>query len=57
MGQEIATFGDIKIKKRKFPHHKTLILLKHEDIEKLQVPIMVPSSGKQLQMFYWLQRR
>ena len=35
MGQEIATFGDIKIKKRKFPYHKTLILLKHEDIEKL----------------------
>ena len=28
-------FGNIEIRKRKFHHHKNLILLEHGDIEKL----------------------
>ena len=37
MGKEILTFGDIEIEKDKFYSHKTPILLKDVDIEKVLV--------------------
>ena len=37
MGKEILTFGDIKIEKNKFYHHKTPTFLKDVDIEKVLV--------------------
>ena len=39
MGKEILMFGSIEIEHNKFYHHKTPILSKDEDIEKV---------------FYWL---
>ena len=37
MGKKICPFGDIEIEKNKFYHHKTLIILKDVDNEKLLV--------------------
>ena len=45
IGTKIITFGDIETKKRKFHHHKNLILL--EDVGKMQVSSM-GSSGKNI---------
>ena len=37
MGKEISTFGNIEIEKKKFYHHKTTILKKYVDIQKVLV--------------------
>ena len=37
MGREFVTFGDNEIEKRKFHHFKNLILLRHVDIDNIQV--------------------
>ena len=46
MGKKITTFGDIKIKKRKFFHRKNLILLEVVDIGKVQVSVWFLQSKK-----------
>ena len=37
MSKEILTFGDTKIEKNKFPHHKSPVSLWNVDIEKVLV--------------------
>ena len=46
MGKEIIVCAKIEIKKRKFYHHKNLILLEDVDIDKMQVCSMVSPSEK-----------
>ena len=46
MGKEISSFGGIEIEKNKFYHHKTLILLRNVDIEKVLVSNKIPFSEK-----------
>ena len=59
MGKEIIVCAKIEIKKRKFYHHKNLILLEDVDIDKMQVCSMVsPSEKKKIYIYiykYWLQ--
>ena len=38
MSKEILTFGDIEVEKNKFHSHRSAILLKDIDIEKVLVP-------------------
>ena len=44
MGEEILTFGNIKIEKNKFYHHKSPIFLEDVNIEKVLVSNKI-SSG------------
>ena len=59
MGKEIIVCAKIEIKKRKFYHHKNLILLEDVDIDKMQVCSMVsPSEKIYIYIYiykYWLQ--
>ena len=48
MVKEIKTFADIEIEKRTFHHRKNLILLKHVDIDNIQVSSMVFPSEKNI---------
>ena len=51
MGEEIITFGNIEIEKRKFHHHKNLILLEYRDIYNIQVSSIVSSGEKNYKYF------
>ena len=51
MGKETLTFGDIKIEKYKFYYHKTPILLKDVDIEKVLVSNKTSFGEKNYQYF------
>ena len=44
MSKEIKAFGNVEIEKRKFYHHKNLILLEYVDIDNIQVSTMVFSG-------------
>ena len=46
MGKEILTFGKTEIEKTKFYHHKSPILLKDVDIEKVLVSKNISSKEK-----------
>ena len=47
-------FGDAKIEKNKFYHHKSPIILEDVDIQKVLVSNKISSGEKKLQMPYWL---
>ena len=51
MGKEILTFGDFKLKKNKFYLHKTPILLKYIDIDKVLVCNKISSGEKNYKYF------
>ena len=51
MGQEILMFGDIEIENSKFYRHKTPILLKDVDIEKVLVSNKISFGGKDYNYF------
>ena len=51
MGKEILTLGDIDIEKDKFYCHKTPILLKDVDIEKVLVPNKISFGEKNHKYF------
>ena len=51
MGKEILTFGDTQIEKSKFYRHKTPILLKDVDIEKVLVSNKISFGGKDYNYF------
>ena len=51
MGKEILTFGDIEIEKDKFYSHKTPILLKDVDIEKVLVSNKIYFGEKNYKYF------
>ena len=48
MGEEILTFGNIKIEKNKFYHHKSPIFLEDVNIEKVLVSNKISSGRKKL---------
>ena len=48
MGKEIFTFGDIEIEKNKLCHHKSLILLKDVETEKVLVSDKISSGEKNI---------
>ena len=51
MGKEILTFGDIEIEKNKFYRHKTPILLRDVDIEKVLVSNKISCGEKNYKYF------
>ena len=51
MGKEILTFGDFKLKKNKFYLHKTPILLKYVDVDKLLVCNKISFGEKNYKYF------
>ena len=46
MGKEILTFEDTEIEKLKFYHHKTAILLKNVETEKVLISIKISLCEK-----------
>ena len=48
MNKKSITFGDIEIAKRKFYHHKNVILIDDVDINKLVILNKASSSEKKL---------
>ena len=51
MGQEIITFGDIKVEKQKFHQCKNLVLVYYVNIGRIVVSKKVPFGKKGFQYF------